>query len=538
MRMSAAMKNATLPLFVGLAFFTFTVDVHAAIDNAGLLDTVLERYSAAAGTWATFIKDAASRLFWLLVVISMVWTFGMMALRKADIAEFFAEFIRFTIFTGFFWWLLTNGPAFADAIMRSLRQLAGEATGLGGTLSPSGIVDIGFEIFGKVLDQSSVWAPVDSACGIILAGIILVILALIGVNMLLLLISGWILAYAGVFFLGFGGSRWTSDMAVNYYKTVLGVAAQLMSMVLLVGIGKTFLDDYYNAMSEGIKLKEMGVMLIVTVILLVLTNKIPQLISGIITGASVGGAGIGNFGAGAAVGTTGMVVAAAATGGAALASGAANISGGAQALMTAFNRAQNNVAASTDITSKVAGAFSSDNSATSGSSPLASAMGLGSTGSIISFGTPSFDSTAGGNASESGSQQADKGSSKLGTAGRIAADMSANLAGGIGRMAKDKALDMVDSAKASVAETAGGRLAQEISNPGARAQERSDNLDIAKADTIMSQQARAEQAAEARQFLAQQSASLFEGNSIGGAENNDVDVEDEVAAFRDRNQNS
>ena len=32
----------------------------------------------------------------------------------------------------------------------------------------------------------------------------------------------WILAYAGIFFLGFGGSRSTSEMAINYYKTVRG----------------------------------------------------------------------------------------------------------------------------------------------------------------------------------------------------------------------------------------------------------------------------------------------------------------------------
>jgi type IV secretion system protein TrbL len=69
--------------------------------------------------------------------------------------------------------------------------------------------------------------------------IILVVLTLVGVNMLLLLISGWILAYAGSFFLGFGGSRWTSDMAITYFKTVLGVGAQLFAMVLLVGIGKS-----------------------------------------------------------------------------------------------------------------------------------------------------------------------------------------------------------------------------------------------------------------------------------------------------------
>jgi P-type conjugative transfer protein TrbL len=73
--------------------------------------------------------------------------------------------------------------------------------------------------------------------GIIMAAVILIILALISINMVLLLVSGWILAYAGIFFLGFGGSRWTSEIAINYYKTILGVAVSLFAMVLLVGIG-------------------------------------------------------------------------------------------------------------------------------------------------------------------------------------------------------------------------------------------------------------------------------------------------------------
>ena len=33
-----------------------------------------------------------------------------MALRKADLAEFFAEFCRFILFFGFYLWLLRNGP--------------------------------------------------------------------------------------------------------------------------------------------------------------------------------------------------------------------------------------------------------------------------------------------------------------------------------------------------------------------------------------------------------------------------------------------
>ena len=45
-----------------------------------------------------------------------------MAMRKADIGEFFAELVRFTILTGFFWWLLENGPHFAMDIVNSLRD--------------------------------------------------------------------------------------------------------------------------------------------------------------------------------------------------------------------------------------------------------------------------------------------------------------------------------------------------------------------------------------------------------------------------------
>ena len=438
MKVPANLKTA-LPLFLWLALFS--VSAHAQVDNSGVFDNVLNRYSAAASGWAGVITTAASWLFWTLTVISMVWTFGMMALRKADIGEFFAEFVKFTIFTGFFWWLLTNGPNFASSIYDSLRQLAGNATGLGSGLSPSGIVDIGFAIFDKVLDQSSVWSPVDSACGILMATAILVILSLVGVDRLLLLASGWVLAYGGVFFLGFGGSRWTSDMAINYYKTVLGIAAQLMAMVLLVGIGKTFLDDYYTRMSAGISLKEMGVMLIVVIILLALTNKIPALLAGIITGASVGDAGIGGFGAGAAMGAAGMAVAAAATGGAALAAGAASAAGGAQAVMAAFSKASENASSGGDGGGDLMSAFTGGGGgggggdagggdAGTGDTPFAQAAGFGGGGGGSGGDSGGSSASSDGGGESSGSSSSSSSSSTGGKASSGGSSSAAASGGG------------------------------------------------------------------------------------------------------------
>ncbi|MDK3025099.1 P-type conjugative transfer protein TrbL [Cupriavidus taiwanensis] len=569
MRMPASLKLA-LPLLVWLAFFS--TDASAQMNSSGLFDDVLNRYNAAASGWAGVITNAASWLFWLLVTISMVWTFGMMALRKADIGEFFAELVRFTIFTGFFWWLLTNGPNFASTIYASLRQIAGNATGLGQALSPSGIVDIGFAIFYKVMDQSSVWSPVDSMAGILMAVAILIVLALIGVNMLLLLASGWVLAYGGVFFLGFGGSRWTSDMAINYYKTVLGVAAQLMAMVLLVGIGKTFLDDYYARMSEGINLKEMGVMLIVCVILLALVNKIPALIAGVITGASVGGAGIGNFGAGAALGAAGMAAAAAATGGAALAAGAASAAGGASAVMAAFSKANENVSSGSDVMSMLGGGGGGDSGGGGGgggeagtSTPLGQAAGFGGGGGDSggggggeSKGGDKGGDKAGGDKAgssskggEGGGQKASGGgdaggakagqgggqqgqgagqggqqdapgstgpgmlasaASALGKAGRVTADAGANLAKGVGAVAAAKAAGMRDSAMERIADTTGGKIAAAIKAQGGSSADTS--IDVPD----------------------QQPSPTFGDNSLAGADSS-ADPESEVAAFRDAGRN-
>lgn len=318
---------------------TASFDANAQVDGSDLLNKILDRYAAAANQWGAVITSHASRLFWSLVLISMVWTFGMMALRKADIGEFFAELVRFTIFTGFYWWLLINGPRFADSIILSMRMMGGQATGLSGAISPSGIMDVGFAIFDRALSRTTLWDPVDSATGLLLSGGILLTLTLVSVNMLLLLISGWVLAFAGIFFLGFGGSRWTSDIAISYYRTVFSIGTQLFVMVLLVGIGNSFLNDYYARISNQLLLNELSVIAVLCIILLALINKLPSMVSGILTGAGLN-TGVGQLGAGAAMGAYGMASASASMAGSMAMQGASSAANGAQALMNAIAQGQ------------------------------------------------------------------------------------------------------------------------------------------------------------------------------------------------------
>jgi P-type conjugative transfer protein TrbL len=276
-----------------LILWWWPLEVYAGIDSGNLLDNALLKFQTAAAGWGPYILARASWLFWTLATISLVWTIGHLALRRAEIGEFLGEFLSFTLMTGFFWWLLSNGPTFALQIIDSLQRIANHASGLGSTTSPSRVVDLGFDLLHRVLTQSTIWSPVDSMFGLMMSSIILVVLALIGVNLLVLYVSTWILAYAGIFFLGFGGSRWTSDMAIGYYRTVLALGAQLAAMILLIGIGYSIITNYYTLMRSNVSLEEEAVVLVASIMLLALVNKIPPLIGGLAMGGGVGALGSG-----------------------------------------------------------------------------------------------------------------------------------------------------------------------------------------------------------------------------------------------------
>ncbi|CBA16067.1 putative conjugal transfer protein [Xanthomonas albilineans GPE PC73] len=422
---------------LGLMAVMYSTTVTAAPMNADVVDSVMGKYQAAASAWGSVMVSYASWLFWGLALISMVWTFGMLALKNGGIQEALAEIVRFFAVLGFFWWILSNGSEIADSIVKSMWMIGAKAIGQSTDFTPGGIVQIGYDIFTKTLDQSSVWSPTDSVVGLLMALVVMTVLVIVGVNLLLVFVSAWIMIYGGVFFLGFGGARWTSDIAISYYKHVLAIGAEMMVMLLLIGIGKTFINEYYASMRAGIDLKEMAIMLIAAFVLMYLTNKVPPRIAGIV---GVGGAGsVGGVGVGSVMAAAAMTASAAASAGSTAMVGVTSAAGGTSALKAAFQSAQQNMADGT-------GMFSRGGSSDGGS---------GSVGGCSGGASPGGSGGSGGFASA------------MGTAGRFAADMGANLAKGAGQVAKDKAGSMAAFANDRIADTTGGKIASTIRNSGA-----------------------------------------------------------------------
>lgn len=430
------MKSVLVRLGFGSALVLLSQSAFAAIERGGVLNEVSDRFLTASSTWAGTITQYASWLFWTLVVISMVWTFGMMALRKAEIGEFFAEFVRFTIFTGFFWWLLINGPNFAMDIVNSLRTIAAEASGLPRALNPSTPIDIAFDILAKAAKSYSVTSPIDNLSIFLTTLAILACMAVVAANVLLALITAWVLAYAGVFVLGFGGARWTSDIALNYFRNVMGIALKLMTITLLVGIAVSIIDGYHADLANKASMDELLVIFVVSLVLVILVNSIPNVIAGLIPGGGAAASAGSSFGAGAIVGA-GMAAAGMATGGAALAakatmSAASGAMGGASAIQAAFQKASASMGAGGDMPSmgSVASSGGGGEAGTASSSPFAQAAGLGDSGS---------SSSGGGFA----------------RAAKLATGTASELAKGVGSQMKQ-------GFQERVSETTGGKLAASI----------------------------------------------------------------------------
>ena len=289
-------------LFLALLILLISVGSAHAAGVTGVVDSLLAKYKNAGQGWVGTLKSAGTSIFWILATISLSWTCISMAIKRAEMGEFFAELCRFIIFTGLFFWLLTNGPQFANDIIKSLWTVGGEASGTGNSIYPGTLIDLAMQVFQNTMKHINFLQPESIVAPTIIALIILIVCALIAVNMILLLCAAWVVLYAGIIFLGFGGCRWTSDMAINYYRTVLGVGVSLMTMQLIIGLGINFLQDLFTASGQTPDAPTLAILMVACIILAVIAHRLPQMVAGMVVGGGHNGA-VGSVGIMALLGT-------------------------------------------------------------------------------------------------------------------------------------------------------------------------------------------------------------------------------------------
>lgn len=70
-------------------------------DASGSISGLVELIKNSAAQWDSKLEGYAIRLFWILAVIQLVWTFFPLVMRQADFGEIIGELIRFIMVIGF-----------------------------------------------------------------------------------------------------------------------------------------------------------------------------------------------------------------------------------------------------------------------------------------------------------------------------------------------------------------------------------------------------------------------------------------------------
>ena len=278
-------------------------------DNS--LDRITRLYRDNARAWETTLQRYALQLFWLLATIEFTFAALMLAFRGSDLNEWLETIVTQILFIGFFYWLLLHSSQFAGTIVESFQTAASsaaQASGVSMGMSPSDIFDIGLTLAGRFVSAASGWHP-GAAVGLFLGAIVVIFcFALVTALLILALVESYVVISAGVLFLGFGGSRWTKDLAIKIMVYAVSVGAKLFVLQLLIALGaQVFQELEANA---GTNSTTLFICIGSALVMLALTKIIPDMIQGLINGTSFGASGaLGGAVAGAATGAAAGVTA-------------------------------------------------------------------------------------------------------------------------------------------------------------------------------------------------------------------------------------
>lgn len=271
-----------------------------------------------------------------------------MALEKVDLQSWTSALIRKIMWLGAFYALLLYGRQWIPAIIDSFSQLGGAAAGINGNqgLSPSDIFTQGLDIAAALMDaaSSSAFFTNPATCIAVMVAAALVVLAFVAVTIqyIVAIVESYLVVSAGVIFLGFGGSRWTTPYVERYIGLGVSTGVKIMILYMLIGVGLNLSNGWLDeAVGIGTSpnpsmtgFDVMGAALI----FMMLCWQVPKLFAAVLGGSpalsggdlvSTGTAVVGGAATVAAVGAGAIAAVAGATATASGAGGASAAGGGA-----------------------------------------------------------------------------------------------------------------------------------------------------------------------------------------------------------------
>jgi type IV secretion system protein TrbL len=269
--------------------------------EGGILTGLAHQFSSTTGPWMTTALHYAQGLFFALVGIEIAWSAITYVLQKDSLPDFVAALLLKILGIGFFYILLQPqyGPVWIADVLSSFSQ-AGSAIGGQSQFmpsDPSSVFNCGTDIANAML-QSVSQNKVGLGLGNILPAIeailaalicalgVVIAFAIIAGQLLITLIESYIVIGAGVFMLGFTGSRWTLVFGEKYVGYAVSVGIKLFMLELIVGLGYSLGRQWAALFYNGIAPPETYIEVVGAALVFgFLAWQIPSLAASLMNGA-------------------------------------------------------------------------------------------------------------------------------------------------------------------------------------------------------------------------------------------------------------
>ena len=259
-----------------LLLLLLPIIVYSEVSTDNQAQGLLSVFDAAQGAWIAAIIPVALRLFWLLVIIDWVWTFGMLVLKGTEFAELVTTLIQKLLIIGIFL-ALFQFTSWIDTIPRSFSILADNANALATPIEPDTILEQGFNIVNIIWGGTSWFSSPGDSMALVLAGIIILFAFIIMTAIFFVVIVKIYLLIVGAYIvLALGGLGYTRTIGINPLIAVFKAGLELFFIKLLLG----FSLNTINTMAANVGTDNNSIMAMIGVSILI--AALVSMVSGLV----------------------------------------------------------------------------------------------------------------------------------------------------------------------------------------------------------------------------------------------------------------
>ncbi len=347
------MRKRLIVFLQSLLILLLLCGVAYAAGESARVSTFGAAFSNALGKVGNKLSGAAEKVFWFLAILQMFWNCYQLLLEgKLESQSFVMTFCKTVVILCIFEFFVLNAFSILNDISKFITgALGNESSDL------SGIIQTAFKMAKAPKDALDEFA--DDKCGFLhwiqdiryvgalfMIGIgdfiILIALFMAYVSALVTQAKLCIVISFAILAMGFSGSQYTRDIAINGMRSTLAVSVELLVIYTLMGVSSDVFNSFYSVKinSWTAAYNFAWECTLAGIVLAALYQQVPGVVSGMF-GQGGGGGGNALVGASMAMSAYSMAKSAASmakSAGGKVASGAGKIAGGTVGTVSAIKQ--------------------------------------------------------------------------------------------------------------------------------------------------------------------------------------------------------